>query len=107
MANRRIICRPFGAGSAQPASRDPWLRYGLQNAAPAGAVGRGRRETVEHNKGFLHETNPNSIENKGTLEERTQTNPTHEAGIYVERIDLMEDNENFGATPERCRKQMR
>jgi hypothetical protein len=66
-----------------------------------------RENGVARNKRFLFETNPNSIENKGSLEERTQTNPPSEAKRSVQRTDFMEDRTNFGAIRERCRKQMR
>jgi hypothetical protein len=73
-----------------------WIQGRANALRPVKLVGNSamgeKRRTI---KRMFNETNPNSIENKGTLEERTQTNPTIKAGIVMEVIDSNKDRRYF------------
>jgi hypothetical protein len=98
---------PGLGGSTGIAATDGWAMGYCMLLIPAVFLGLARLNAVLHNKRFLHGTNPNSVENKASLEERTQTNPLMEAKQCGESVDFIEDTKNFEATRVRCTNQMR
>jgi hypothetical protein len=77
------------------------LRARMMMCCTQSGEGRGRALTVLggevqfRNKRLLNGTKPICVENKGSLEEQTQTKPNNKANCYAQVIDSINDRSYF------------